>query len=161
MSVVLAHQPHFIDQPNDVQVFWGYGLFVDQPGHYVTKKMSDCTGEALLRELLGHLRFDEHTSRILSTSTCIPCMIPFITSQFMPRVTGDRPLVRPLHTTNLAFVGQYCEMPDDVVFTVENSVRSAQTAVYALLDIDKSISPIFKGEHDLGILFGSAKAMVT
>jgi oleate hydratase len=161
MSVVLAHQPHFIGQPDDVLVFWGYGLFVDQHGDYVKKTMSECTGEELLRELIGHLRFDEHASRILATSNCIPCMMPFITSQFMPRVAGDRPLVRPLHTTNFAFVGQFCEMPDDVVFTVEYSVRSAQTAVYALLDIDKSVSPIFKGEHDLGILFGSAKAMAT
>ena len=56
MSVVLAHQPHFIGQPDDVQVFWGYGLFVDQPGDFVKKKMSECTGEDLLRELLGHLR---------------------------------------------------------------------------------------------------------
>ena len=35
----------------------------------------------------------------------------------MPRVKGDRPLVRPVGTTNIAFVGQYCEIPDDVVFT--------------------------------------------
>ena len=74
MSVVLAHQPHFIGQPDDVQVFWGYGLFVDQQGDFVKKPMSECTGEELLRELLGHLRFDEHTSRILATSNCIPCM---------------------------------------------------------------------------------------
>ena len=25
MSIVLAHQPHFANQPADVQVFWGYG----------------------------------------------------------------------------------------------------------------------------------------
>ena len=161
ISVVLAHQPHFIGQPDDIQVFWGYGLFIDQPGNYVKKKMSECTGEELLRELLGHLRFDEYTPQILAMSNCIPCMMPLITSQFMPRVTGDRPLVRPLHTTNVAFVGQYCEIPDDVVFTVEYSVRSAQTAVYAVLDIDKPVSPIFKGEHDLGILVGSAKTMAT
>ncbi|MCY7383497.1 MAG: oleate hydratase [Microcoleus sp. CAN_BIN18] len=23
MSIVLAHQPHFINQPADIQVFWG------------------------------------------------------------------------------------------------------------------------------------------
>ena len=159
MSVVLAYQPHFLGQPDDVDVFWGYGLFVDQPGNHVKKKMSECTGEELLRELLGHLRFDEHTSRILATANCIPCMMPFITSQFMPRVLGDRPLVRPIGTANLAFIGQYCEIPDDVVFTVEYSVRSAQTAVYALLDLDKQVSPIFKGQYDLGVLLGSAKTL--
>jgi len=86
MSVVLPHQPHFIGQPHDVNVFWGYGLFVDQQGNYVKKKMSDCGGEELLTELLGHLRFDGHKSSILKSSNCIPCMMPFITSQFMPRV---------------------------------------------------------------------------
>ena len=29
MSIVLPHQPHFAGQPEDVNVFWGYGLFVD------------------------------------------------------------------------------------------------------------------------------------
>jgi len=34
-------------------------------------------------------------------------------------------------STNLAFLGQFAELPDDVVFTVEYSVRSAQIAVYS------------------------------
>jgi oleate hydratase len=161
MSVVLAHQPHFIGQPDDVKVFWGYGLFVDQVGNFVRKTMAECTGREILLELLGHLRFNEHATPILSTSNCIPCMMPFITSQFMPRVKGDRPLVIPDGTTNMAFIGQYCEMPDDVVFTVEYSVRSAQTAVYGVLGTDKAVSPIYKGEHDIGVLLGSAKAMAT
>jgi oleate hydratase len=159
MSIVLAHQPHFIGQPDNINVFWGYGLFVDQEGSYVKKKMSECSGEELLTELLGHLRFDEHKKLILETSTCIPCMMPFITSQFMPRVPGDRPQVRPTGTTNIAFIGQYCEIPDDVVFTVEYSVRSAQIGVYSLLDIDKEIAPIYKAQHDLGVLFNSLKTL--
>ena len=35
-SIVLPHQPHFIGQPEDVQVLWGYGLFVDIPGNFVS-----------------------------------------------------------------------------------------------------------------------------
>ena len=31
-SIVIPHQPHFIGQPDDVSVFWGYGLFVDKAG---------------------------------------------------------------------------------------------------------------------------------
>ncbi len=31
-SIVIPHQPHFIGQPDDVTVLWGYGLFVDKPG---------------------------------------------------------------------------------------------------------------------------------
>ena len=45
MSVVLAVQPHFIGQPYNIEVFWGYGLFVDQVGNFVKKKMSDCSEE--------------------------------------------------------------------------------------------------------------------
>jgi oleate hydratase len=159
MSVVLPYQPHFINQPKDVNVFWGYGLFPDEEGNYIKKKMSDCTGAELLEELCHHLRFEDYIQQILNTSNCIPCMMPFITSQFMPRVKGDRPLVRPTGTTNIAFIGQYCELPDDVVFTVEYSVRSAQTAVYSLLNVDKKVSPLYKAEHDIGVLFGSLKTM--
>jgi myosin-crossreactive antigen len=96
MSVVLAYQPHFIGQPRGIQMFWGYGLFVDQEGDFVKKKMSDCTGEELLIELLGHLGFDAQKDAILGAANCIPCIMPFITSQFMPRAQGDRPDVRPL-----------------------------------------------------------------
>jgi oleate hydratase len=159
MSVVLPYQPHFINQPKDVNVFWGYGLFPDEEGNFVKKKMSECTGEEILRELWHQLRFDDQIPLMLKTANCIPCMMPFITSQFMPRVNGDRPLVRPTGTTNIAFIGQYCELPDDVVFTVEYSVRSAQTAVYSLLDLDKEVSPLYKAQHDVGVLFSSLMTM--
>ena len=159
MSVVLPHQPHFLNQPEDVRVFWGYGLFPEEEGNFVGKKMADCTGEEILRELCQHLRFDAQMPRIIETSDCIPCLMPFITSQFMPRVAGDRPLVRPTGTTNLAFIGQYCEMPDDVVFTVEYSVRSAQTAVYSLLGIPKEVSPLYQGQHDVGVLLQAMETM--
>ena len=29
-SIVIPYQPHFIGQPEDVSVLWGYGLFVDK-----------------------------------------------------------------------------------------------------------------------------------
>ncbi len=161
MSVVLAHQPHFLGQPDGTQVFWGYGLFIDQTGDFVKKKMSDCTGEELLVELLGHLGFEAQKDAILNAANCIPCMMPFITSQFMPRSAGDRPAVRPAGTTNLAFIGQFCEITDDVVFTVEYSVRSAQIAVYSLLGLDKSVSPLYKGQFDASVLLASARTLVS
>ena len=108
-SIVLPHQPHFIGQPEGVHVFWGYGLFVDIPGNFVKKPMSACTGREIMTEILGHLRLQAHTARILDACTCIPCMMPFITSQFLPRSKGDRAMVRPDGSKNLAFVGQFCE----------------------------------------------------
>ena len=119
----------------DVKVFWGYGLFVDKPGDFVKKPMSACTGREIMTEIIGHLRIECTQPTILETCTCIPCMMPFITSQFLRRAKGDRPHVVPAGSKNLAFIGQFCELPDDVVFTVEYSIRSAQTAVYSLLGL--------------------------
>ena len=45
--------------------------------------------------------------------------MPFITSQCLRRETSDREAVLPAGTQNLAFMGQFCEVPDDMVFTVE------------------------------------------
>ncbi|AWB43880.1 oleate hydratase [Paenibacillus sp. CAA11] len=152
MSIVLAHQPHFRNQPDHVKVFWGYGLFPDRPGDYVKKKMSECTGEEILTELLHHLHFDENSEAIIQSANCIPCMMPYITAQFMPRAVSDRPQVVPPGSTNLAFIGQFCEIPDDVVFTEEYSVRTARMAVYQLLGLDKPVVPIQQHQYDVRIL---------
>jgi myosin-crossreactive antigen len=68
--------------------------------------------------------------QISGKDICIPFMLPFITSQFLLRGKADRPAVVPKGSVILAFIGQYCEMPEDVVFTVEYSIRSAQMAVF-------------------------------
>ncbi|WP_168790220.1 oleate hydratase [Paraburkholderia aromaticivorans] len=158
-SIVLPHQPHFMGQPKDVEVFWGYGLFVDRPGNFVGKPMIECTGREILTELLGHLRIQEQAAPILDDAICIPCLMPFITSQFLRRKRGDRPEVVPEGWANLAFVGQFCELPNDVVFTVEYSVRSAQTAVYTLLGLNRSASAVYKGQHDPRVVYGAASAL--
>ncbi len=86
-------------------------------------------------------------------------MMPFITSQFLRRERGDRPQVVPEGSKNLAFTGQFCELPDDVVFTVEYSVRSAQAAVYALLGLKREPPAVYKGEFDPIVLFKAFKAL--
>lgn len=158
-SIVLPHQPHFMGQPKDVEVLWGYGLFVDRPGNFVGKPMIECTGREIMTELLGHLHIRAQASRILDDAICIPCLMPFITSQFLRRKRGDRPNVVPEGWANLAFIGQFCELPNDVVFTVEYSVRSAQTAVYTLLGLNRSAPPVYKGHHDPRVLYGAASAL--
>lgn len=139
MSIVLAHQPHFPNQPAGVQVFWGYALFPDRIGNFVAKPMAECSGAEILQELCGHLRFERE---IFASANCIPCWMPYITSMFMPRMRSDRPLPVPRGSRNLAFVSQFVEVPDDVVFTVEYSVRAAQMAVYQLLGIDRAIPSV-------------------
>ena len=57
-------------------------------------------------------------------------------------------MVIPEHTESFAFIGQFCEIPDEIVFTVEYSIRSAMIAVYGLLGIKKEIPPIYQGLRD-------------
>lgn len=154
MSIVLAHQPHFAGQPADVQVFWGYALSTDRIGDFIAKAMDDCTGIEILHELAGHLRLDPAT---LATANCIPCRMPYITSMFMPRSHTDRPLPVPPNSRNFAFVSQFVEIADDVVFTVEYSVRAAQMAVYQLLELVRAIPEITPHDKSLQVQF---KALV-
>ncbi|MFL1527582.1 oleate hydratase [Pseudomonas sp. O230] len=159
MSIVVPFQPHFIDQPEGVSVFWGYGLHVDTPGNFVNIPMSACTGREIMTELLGHLHFGSDSQAILKSAICIPCMMPFITSQFMPREEGDRPRVVPEGYKNMAFIGQYCELPNDVVFTVEYSIRTAQCAVSSLLGLKRKPPKVYKGATDPRVLFKAFKAL--
>ena len=50
--------------------------------------------------------------------------MPYITSYFMTRAIGDRPLVVPHQSQNLAFIGNFAETERDTVFTTEYSVRT-------------------------------------
>jgi len=158
-SIVIPHQPHFIGQPETVEVLWGYGLAVDRLGEFVKKAMSECTGREIMTELLGHLHIDAEVQVVLDTCICIPCMMPFITSQFLPREKGDRPAVLPEGFHNLAFMGQFCEIPDDVVFTVEYSIRSAQLAAYGLLDLKRKPPGVYKGKFDPRVLLKAFRAL--
>jgi len=152
MSVVLYHQPHFPDQPADVQVFWGYALHPDRIGNFVAKPMSQCSGKEILMELCGHLNLD---TSMVDFAICIPCRMPYITSMFMPRASGDRPDPIPANTKNFAMISQFVEIPVDVVFTVEYSVRVAQTVVYRLLGIDREVTPITANDKSIKVKINS------
>jgi len=161
MSVVLAHQPHFRNQPADTFVFWGDGLLPDNPGNYVQKPMSQCSGADILHELFSHLGVVELMRPVMhKVVNCVPCMMPYIDSQFMPRIKGDRPLVIPDGAKNFAFLGQFVEVPHDCVFTVEYSVRTAQTAVFGLFDVGREVSPVYRGDHDIDVLIHALQALI-
>ena len=160
MSFTCSRQPHFTNQPDDVIVLWAYGLFPDNVGDYINKKMSDCTGEELLREFLYHLNVSEDLMQeIADSAIVIPVMMPYITSHFMPRVKGDRPQVIPEGSVNLAFLGQFAEVKDDCVFTVEYSIRSAMMGVYTLLGLEKQVPEIYSSKNDIRVLAAAAKTM--
>lgn len=144
MSIVVAAQPHFKAQDLNTTIFWGYGLYTDHVGDYVKKPMRDCNGRELLQELLYHLHMQNHEEEIMAdTVNVIPCMMPYIDAQFQPRKMSDRPQVVPEGSTNFAMISQFVEIPEDMVFTEEFSVRAARIAVYTLLGItDKKICPV-------------------
>jgi len=85
-------------------------------------------------------------------------MMPYITSQFMPRKISDRPKVIPDGCVNLAFIGQFVELPGDVVFTVETSVRTAMMAVWGLTGLCKPMIPMHEPVYDLRVIVSSIKA---
>ncbi len=144
MSIVVAAQPHFKAQTMDTTIFWGYGLYTDKVGDYVKKPMRDCTGEEMLIELLHHLHLEDQIDEIMEdVVNVIPCMMPYIDSQFQPRKMSDRPKVVPEGSTNFAMISQFVEIPEDMVFTEEYSVRAARIAVYTLFKVkNKKICPV-------------------
>ncbi|MET7040540.1 oleate hydratase [Clostridium botulinum] len=158
MSWVVPKHPHFIGQPDNVNVLWAYALNMDIPGDYIKKTFSDCTGREMFEELLYHMGLQDRIPEILShTVNVIPSMMPYITSQFMPRVAGDRPNVIPAGSKNFGFLGQYTEIPEDCVFTVEYSVRSAMMAVYGLLGLEKQVDPVYPSQYDIRVLINASK----
>ena len=160
MSVVLPHQPHFEQQHPDTFVFWGYGLYPTNTGDKVDKPMLECSGEEILLELAHHLGLSDQFRTMFDTAICIPCIMPFITSQFMPRSPADRPPVLPVQDSNFAFLGQFCEIDDDTVFTVEYSVRSAFEAVYGLCDVTAEVPAMYRGFEDRVVLGNALRTLL-
>jgi oleate hydratase len=160
MSVTVNRQPQFKNQPADWTVAWAYGLYPDCKGDFIDKKMSECSGRELLQELLYHLGINADAMQpYLDECIVIPAMMPYITSQFMPRLKTDRPEVVPEGCVNLAFLGQFCEIEGDCVFTVEYSVRSAIMAVYTLLGLEKSVPQSYPSQYDIRALAAAVKTM--
>lgn len=161
MSIVIARQPHFPNQPKDVKVFWGDALYPDNEGNYIKKKMSECSGKEILEELWYHLKVQELMKPIVDAGkvNCIPVAMPFIDSLFMPYEQGDRPDVLPEGAANFAFLGQFAEVPKDCVFTVEYSVRCAQTAVYGLFETEKKVLPVYDSIYRPDVLIKAVKTI--
>jgi oleate hydratase len=162
MSIVMFHQPHFRGQPADRPVFWGYGLRGDRPGDVIAKPMAKATGGEILAELSHQLRLTpDQWAEFFDGAQVIPCRMPYITSQFMPRETGDRPPVIPRGAENFAVIGQFCEIPRDCVFTVEYSVRSAWTAVHGLTGQVAPPPPVVRSDRDPRALLRAAKVLLS
>ena len=145
LGLHVPFQPHFRNQSPDTTVMFGYGLYGNTQGNYIKKTMTESTGEELLTELVYHLGFLKDLDRIKEVTVAIPTTLPYATSQFSPRKIADRPCVVPKGSTNLALLGQFVEIPDDCVFLVDYSARSAQIGVYRLLNVKKPLTPVYTG----------------
>lgn len=154
MSYTLNRQPHFKAQPKDELVVWVYALISDQPGNYIKKPITECTGMEIACEWLYHMGVPVNEIEDLARNSCntVPCYMPYITSYFMPRALGDRPLVVPKGSKNLAFIGNFAETERDTVFTTEYSVRTAMEAVYKFLDIERGVPEVFASSYDIRML---------
>lgn len=160
LSVVMFHQPHFRDQKQGAYTFWGYGLRGDRPGNFVKKSMWEASGNEIISELCGHLKLSEAQAEWFDGARILPCHMPYITSQFMPRQPGDRPDVRPIGARNFTVIGQFCEQPRDCVFTVEYSIRSARTAVAELTGRTKAPPPVARTDLNPMVLIRAARVLM-
>lgn len=159
MSFGFYLKPHFKDQDKDTTIAWWYSLYSDKIWNYVKKRMFDCTWEEILTELMHHLWLENYLEEIIKTTICIPCYSPYVTSHFLAKKHTDRPQVVPETSLNFAFLWQFCEIKDDIVFTVEYSIRSAQMAVYNLLKLKKKLTPIYKWHYSPKVLFNAMKTI--
>lgn len=162
MSFTLNRQPHFKSQSKDELVVWIYGLYSNISGNYIKKPIEACTGIEIAEEWLYHIGVPEQFIHEFASKGCstIPCYMPYITSYFMPRHDGDRPLVIPEGSKNLAFIGNFSETPRDTVFTTEYSVRTAMEAVYTLLDVDRGVPEVFNSAYDLRVMTKSTNRLM-
>jgi oleate hydratase len=160
LSLSIFHQPEIIDQPSGTSVWWGYGLYPERNGDFVPKRMDQCTGAEILEETLRQLRFNRHLTEIMASSICVPCNLPYVNNIWLPRVRSDRPPAVPEGSTNLGLIGQYVEIPKEIAFTIECSVRSAWEVIYDLLKRGPAAPPVYQGQHDLKALFNALNVFV-
>ena len=161
LSLSVFHQPEIIGQPKGTSVWWGYGLYPERNGDFVRKPMTVCTGTEILEETLQQLRFDRQSAAIKASSICVPCYLPYVNNIWLPRSRGDRPPPVLEGATNLGLIGQYVEVPKEIAFTIECSVRTAWEAIYRLLERGPAPPPVYQGQYDPRALFAALKVFIS
>ena len=73
----------------------------------------------------------------LATTDVTTVMTPYASAEFSRRIP-EPAAGHSEGARNFAFLGQFVELPEDVVFTVEYSVHCAMHAVYALFGVDNA-----------------------
>lgn len=159
LSFTCNRQPHFPEQPKDVLVLWVYALLMDKDGNYVKKPMPACTGKEILAELCYHLGIEDKLDAVVANTKTRLALMPYITAMFMPRAAGDRPHVVPKGCSNLGLMGQFVETSNDIIFTMDSSIRTARVAVYTLLGLRKKVPDISPTQYDIRTLLKAGRAL--
>lgn len=161
LSFTLNRQPQFKAQADDQLVVWIYALYSDVPGDYIKKPIVECSGAEIAQEWLYQMGVPLDQIESLANESCntVPTYMPYITAYFMPRAKGDRPLVVPHGSKNLAFISNFAETERDTVFTTEYSVRTAMEAVYQLLHVDRGVPEVFASTYDLRMLLQAVNCL--
>lgn len=159
MSFTCNRQPHFPTQPKDVLVIWVYALLMDKEGNYVKKPMPACTGREIIAELCYHLGIEDKLDEVVANTKARLALMPYITAMFMPRAAGDRPHVVPAGCSNLGLMGQFVETSNDIIFTMDSSIRTARVGVYTLLNLNKQVPDISPTQYDIRSILKAARAL--
>lgn len=137
LTLAVPRQPHFTGQTPQVYTAVGYGQRLEAEGEYAGTSMLRANGRQLIEELIGQLGMERQAATVRATTEVRSVLLPYAASPLLPRSPGDRPLPAPPAAGNFGFLGQYVEIPGEVAFSMEYSVRSAMRAVHALLGIDR------------------------
>lgn len=160
LTLTVFYQPEVTAQPSGTMLWWGYLPYPGRSGDFVKKPGNACTAVEILEEVLWQLGFERQLGVIMASSVCIPCDLPYVNSVWMPRRRGDRPRTVPNGATNLGFIGQFAEVPRDVIFTIEYFARTAWEAIHRLLRRGPSPPPVYQGQHDPSALLAALKVLV-
>jgi oleate hydratase len=160
LSLSVFHQPEIIGQSPGTSIWWGYGLYPDRNGDFVKKRMDQCTGAEILEETLRQLHFDKQFDAIMASSICVPCYLPYVNNVWLPWRRGEMPPPVPEGATNLGLIGQYVDMPKEIAFTIECSVRSAWEAIHTLLKRGRAPPPVYQGQYDPKALLDALKVFL-
>ncbi len=162
MSFTFNRQPHFKEQKKDQLCGWIYALNCDVPGDYIKKPIKECTGIEICEEWLFHMGVpsDKIVDYATNHANTVPCIMPYVTTYFMPRAAGDRPKVVPDGAVNFGFMGEHVETPRDTVFTTEYAVRTGMEAVYTLLNVDRGVPEVFASVYDVRVLMESTMKLM-
>lgn len=139
LTLTVPRRAHFTGQRPQTHTVLGYGMRLDVPGEHVPATLLRATGRQLVDELIGQLGLERRATTVRMNTRARAVLLPYAGSPLLPRRPGDRPVPVPAGVRNLAFLGQFAEIPGEVAFSMEYSVRSAMLAVYRLLGLDRDV----------------------